>query len=145
MYAQQDLMDKFGEQTKHFIMTNINDYKKLKDRVSHIYKTYTTLFRINRRRLALMTLWARPISLRPKTQRKRARGRKQIKQRRHFRVHFVNSEHLGEALKQRINLQEQVSPAEYCKITKENVHLLQALVVTLTPLTSLIRFKASLH
>lgn len=41
MYAQKDLMEKFREETKHFIMSNLEDYKQLKIGVNHIYNTYS--------------------------------------------------------------------------------------------------------
>lgn len=41
MAAQKDLVEKFKDEAKQFIMGNLEDYKKLKDGVIHIYKTYS--------------------------------------------------------------------------------------------------------
>jgi len=99
MYAQKDLMDKFREETKHFIMTNLEDYKKLKEGVNHIYKTYS----LEDKSVEVgsdddMSKTTKSTVKDPK--KKSKKGGSKSNDGDMFRVHFVNREHLEEALKQ---------------------------------------------
>jgi DNA repair ATPase RecN len=99
MYAQKDLMDKFREETKHFIMTNLEDYKKLKDGVNHIYKTYSLEDKSEEVGSDDdMSKTTKSTAKDPK--KKSKKGGSKSNDGDMFRVHFVNREHLEEALKQ---------------------------------------------
>ena len=129
MYAQKDLMEKFREETKHFIMTNLEDYKKLKDGVNHIYKTYSLEDKSEEVGSDdEMSKTTKSTAKDPK--KKSKKGGSKSNDGDMFRVHFVNREHLEEALKQQrdsIIKNKKFHQSQYSKIMKENVHLLQEL------------------
>jgi Ni,Fe-hydrogenase III component G len=100
MSAQNELIEKFKDETKHYIMANLEDYKKLKDGVNYIYKTYSLEDKKEEVESEDDNQNKTMQSMGKKTDKSKKKGGGKSADSDMFRDHFVKREHLEDALKQ---------------------------------------------
>ena len=94
--AQKELIQKFKDEARTFMQANLNDYKKLKEKVIDCYKTYSVQ--------DIQIEEKQPDQMSDTTASSKAKKSKKSTQKASdddvFRVQFVKREHLEEALRQ---------------------------------------------